>query len=76
MSSGPRRSHPGSRQTYRSLFGLSREKRDSALRVLVGGVVGDEDSDHLDVAPVGTFQQFVEVLSGAEYGVNVAVCSD
>ena len=44
--------------------------------VLVGGVVGDEVDDHLQAEAVGLGGQGVEVVEGAQAGVDVPVVGD
>ncbi len=51
-------------------------RRVDEPRVLVGGVVGDPVDDHLEPEGVGLLDQLVELLQGAEEGVDVAVVAD
>jgi hypothetical protein len=44
--------------------------------MVVGGVVGDEVDDDLDVAAMGLLEQDVEVRERAELGGDVAVVGD
>ncbi len=66
-----------SAQTYQSRLGLSlRGARRQEPGVLVGGVVGDQVDHHPDAAGVRLGDQPVEVVEGAEDGVDVGVVGD
>ena len=67
----------GSRQTYQSRFGLSRDARDSdEPRVLVGRVVRTKSRMTLMPRGVRLLDQRVEVGQRAEQRVDVAVVGD